>query len=44
MSKKKLRILCPNGHLGFSPTKEESFYIGAKQNQTIMFQTLEVMI
>lgn len=27
--KKELRILCPNGHLGFAPTKEESFYIGA---------------
>ena len=30
MNKKELRILCPNGHLGFSPTKEESFWIGAK--------------
>lgn len=30
MKKKELRILCPNGHLGFAPTKEESFYIGAK--------------
>lgn len=29
MNKKELRILCPNGHLGFSPTKEESFWIGA---------------
>lgn len=29
MSKKELRILCPNGHLGFSPTKEESFHLGA---------------
>ncbi|HOJ12021.1 MAG TPA: acyclic terpene utilization AtuA family protein [Clostridiales bacterium] len=28
--KKELRIICPNGHLGFAPTKEESFYIGAK--------------
>ncbi|MCM3694274.1 acyclic terpene utilization AtuA family protein [Neobacillus niacini] len=27
--KKQLRILCPNGHLGFAPTKEESFYLGA---------------
>lgn len=26
--KKELRIICPNGHLGFAPTKEESFYIG----------------
>ncbi|MDR7869361.1 MAG: acyclic terpene utilization AtuA family protein [Tissierellaceae bacterium] len=30
MKKKELRIISPNGHLGFSPTKEESFYIGAK--------------
>ncbi len=30
MKKKQLRILCPNGHLGFAPTKEESFWIGAK--------------
>ena len=30
MNKKELRIICPNGHLGFSPTKEESFWIGAK--------------
>lgn len=29
MSKKQLRIISPNGHLGFAPTKEESFYIGA---------------
>lgn len=26
---KQLRILCPNGHLGFAPTKEESFWTGA---------------
>lgn len=30
MGKKELRILCSNGHLGFAPTKEESFWIGAK--------------
>jgi hypothetical protein len=30
MSKPYLRILCPNGHLGFAPTKEESFWIGAE--------------
>lgn len=30
MKKNELRILCPNGHLGFAPTKEESFYIGAE--------------
>ncbi len=29
MKKKELRIICPNGHLGFAPTKEESFRIGA---------------
>jgi len=29
MKKPMLRILCPNGHLGFAPTKEESFWIGA---------------
>jgi len=28
--KETLRILCPNGHLGFAPTKEESFWIGAE--------------
>lgn len=30
MSKKELRIHCSNGHLGFAPTKEESFWAGAK--------------
>lgn len=31
MSKKdQLRIICPNGHLGFAPTKEKSFWIGAE--------------
>lgn len=30
MKKKELTIISPNGHLGFAPTKEESFYIGAK--------------
>lgn len=29
MSKEQLRILCPNGHLGFAPSKEGSFRIGA---------------
>lgn len=29
MAKDKLRIICPNGHLGFAPTKKESFEIGA---------------
>ncbi len=29
MAKDTLRIISPNGHLGFAPTKEESFYIGA---------------
>ena len=30
MKRNQLRILCPNGHLGFAPTKEESFWIGAE--------------
>ncbi|MDI7259610.1 MAG: acyclic terpene utilization AtuA family protein [Thermodesulfobacteriota bacterium] len=30
MNKRQLRILCPNGHLGFAPTKEDSFWIGAE--------------
>ena len=30
MGKDSLRIHCSNGHLGFAPTKEESFWIGAK--------------
>jgi len=30
MKKPYLRILCPNGHLGFAPTKEGSFWIGAE--------------
>src|SRR5690554_8169893 len=30
MQKETLRIHCSNGHLGFAPTKEESFWIGAK--------------
>ncbi len=30
MGKETLRIHCSNGHLGFAPTKEESFWIGAK--------------
>ncbi len=29
MSKKQINILCSNGHLGFAPTKEGSFKIGA---------------
>lgn len=29
--KKELKFLCPNGHLGFAPTKEGSFYIGVKE-------------
>jgi hypothetical protein len=29
MPKSQLRILCPNGHLGFAPTKEVSFHLGA---------------
>ena len=30
MAKKELRIHCSNGHLGFAPTKEKSFWIGAE--------------
>lgn len=26
----QMRILCPNGHLGFAPTKEESFWLGVE--------------
>ncbi len=29
MAKDTIRIISPNGHLGFAPTKEESFYLGA---------------
>lgn len=29
MRKEQLRIICPNGHLGFAPTKEYSFQLGA---------------
>ncbi len=32
MKKDQLRIICPNGHLGFAPTKEGSFHIGAATN------------
>ncbi|MFA7502790.1 MAG: acyclic terpene utilization AtuA family protein [Anaerovoracaceae bacterium] len=28
--KSKISIISPNGHLGFAPTKEESFFIGAE--------------
>jgi hypothetical protein len=28
----QLRIICPNGHLGFAPTKEKSFWLGAETN------------
>jgi len=28
--KRELTFLCPNGHLGFAPTKEKSFYIGVE--------------
>ncbi len=27
---KQMRIICPNGHLGFAPTKEESFWLGVE--------------
>src|SRR5215212_6026104 len=26
-----LRVICPNGHLGFAPTREESFRLGVAQ-------------
>src|SRR5215204_4928961 len=26
-----LRIICPNGHLGFAPTREESFKLGVAE-------------
>ncbi|HHV65799.1 MAG TPA: DUF1446 domain-containing protein [Peptococcaceae bacterium] len=29
--KKEVKFLCPNGHLGFAPTKEGSFYLGVKE-------------
>lgn len=29
--KKELKFLSPNGHLGFAPTKEESYYLGVKE-------------
>lgn len=29
--KKELTFLCPNGHLGFAPTKEESYYLGVQE-------------
>ena len=32
MKKDKLKILCPNGHMGFAPTKEQSFRLGLAQN------------
>ena len=31
MKKESLRLLCPNGHLGFAPIKPGSFYEGVKQ-------------
>ncbi len=30
MSNKSMRFICPNGHLGFAPSKRESFDLGAK--------------
>jgi hypothetical protein len=32
MTKSELKILCPNGHLGFAPSKEGSFALGKKQH------------
>lgn len=28
---KSLKIICPNGHLGFAPLKKESFYLGVAE-------------
>src|SRR5690625_3514529 len=28
--RKELRIVCPNGHLGFAPTKKHSFHLAAQ--------------
>ena len=42
--KEKLRIICPNGHLGFACTKEESFYLGAKTEPDYIAVTRAVMI
>lgn len=33
---KTLKIICPNGHLGFAPLKEESFKIGVKAGPDII--------
>ncbi len=30
--RERLTILCPNGHLGFAPSKEESFCLGVDEN------------
>ena len=30
-----LRIICPNGHLGFAPTREESFRLGVADNVVV---------
>ena len=32
MNREQIRIVSPNGHLGFAPTKEKSFYIAAGTN------------
>lgn len=32
MRRQQLHILCPNGHLGFMPTKEKSFWLGVETN------------
>ena len=39
MGKESLRIHCSNGHLGFAPTKEESFGLVQKPCLTIIAVT-----
>jgi len=36
MSKRTLRFLCPNGHLGFAPIQTESFYLGVATNPDVI--------
>jgi len=36
MSKRTLRFLCPNGHLGFAPIQTESFYLGVSTNPDVI--------
>jgi Acyclic terpene utilisation family protein AtuA len=36
MSKRTMRFLCPNGHLGFAPIQTESFYAGVSTNPDVI--------